>query len=68
MLVMKMKMLAFLEFPNIFFEEDVDKKLHLVNFIAILRDGSTDNSVIEQEVLYAIFTDSETFKPNMKFF
>ena len=50
------------------FEENVKKKLHLVNFIAILCDGSTDNSVIEQEVLYVIFTDPETFKPTMKFF
>ena len=39
-----------------------------MNFIAILCDGSTDNSVIEQEVLYVIFTDPETFKPTMKFF
>ena len=50
------------------FEGKVKKKLHLVNFIAILCDGSTDNSVIEQEVLYVIFTDPETFKPTMKFF
>ena len=50
------------------FEENVKKKLHLVNFIAILCDGSTDNSIIEQEVLYVIFTDPETFKPTMKFF
>ena len=50
------------------FEENVKKKLHLVNFIAILCGGSTDNSVIEQEVLYVIFTDPETFKPTMKFF
>ena len=34
------------------FEENVKKKLHLENFIAILCDGSTDNSVVEQEVLY----------------
>ena len=50
------------------FEEKVNKKLHLVNFIIILCDGSTDNSIIEQEVLYVIFTDPETFKPTMKFF
>ena len=50
------------------FEENVKKKFHLVNFITILRDGSTDNSVIEQRVLYLIFTDPETFKPTMKFF
>ena len=50
------------------FEENVKKKLHLVNFIAILCDGLTDNNVIEQEVLYVIFTDPETFKPSMTFF
>ena len=50
------------------FEENVKKKLHLVNFIAILCDGSTDNSIIEQEVLYVIFPEPETFKPTMKFF
>ena len=50
------------------FEENVKKNIHLVNFIAILCDGSTDISVIEQEVLYVIFTDRETFKPTMKFF
>ena len=49
------------------FEENVKKRLHLVNFIAILRNGSTENSIIEQEVLYVIFTDPETFKPTMKF-
>ena len=50
------------------FEENVKKKLHLINFIAILCDGLTDDSVIEQEVLYVTFTDPETFKPTMKFF
>ena len=50
------------------FAENVKKILHLVNFIAILCDGSTDNSVIEQEVLYVIFTYPETLKPTMKFF
>ena len=50
------------------FEKNVKKKLHLVNFIAIFCDGSTDNSIIEQEVWYVIFTDPETSKPTMKFF
>ena len=45
----------------------VKKKLELVNFIAVLCDGSTDNSVTEQEVLYVIFVDPETFKPTIKF-
>ena len=48
------------------YEENVKKKLHLVNFIAVLCNGSTDNSVIEQKVLYVIFTDPETFKPISK--
>ena len=42
-------------------------KLELVNFTAVLCDGSTDNSVTEQEVLYVIFVDPETFKPTIKF-
>ena len=50
------------------FEENVKKKLHLVSFITILCDRSTDNNVIEQGVLYVIFTDPETFKPSIKFF
>ena len=54
--------------PEYFFEEKVKKKLHLVIFIAILYDESTDNSVIKQEVLYVIFTDPETFNPTMKIF
>ena len=49
------------------FKETVKKKLELVNFIAVLCDGSTDNSVTEQEVLYVIFVDPETFKPTIKF-
>ena len=50
------------------FEESVKKKLELVNFIAVLCDGSTDNSVIEQEDLYVIFVDPGIFKPIIKFF
>ena len=49
------------------FEETVKKKLELVNFIAVLCDGLADNSVTEQEVLYIIFVDLETFKPTIKF-
>ena len=48
-------------------EEGVKKKLHLAHFIAILCDGSTDNSMARQEVLYVIYTDPETFKPTIKF-
>ena len=39
-----------------------------MSFIAILCDGSTDSSIIEQEVLYVIFTDPETSKLTMNFF
>ena len=38
-----------------------------MNFIVFLCDGSTDNSTTEQEVLYIIFVDPETFKPTIKF-
>ena len=49
-------------------EEGVKKKLHLAHFIAILYDGLTDNSITQQEVLFVIYTDPETFKPTMKYF
>ena len=49
-------------------EEKVMKKLNLINFITIVCGGSTGNSIIEQEALYVIFTDPETFKPTRKFF
>ena len=39
------------------FEETVKKKLESVKFITVLCDGSTGNSVTEQEVLYVIFAD-----------
>ena len=38
-----------------------------MNFIAVLCDESTDNSVTEQEVLFIIFVDPETSKPTIKF-
>ena len=34
-----------------------------VKFILILCDGSTNSSVVDQEVVYAKYTDAETFKP-----
>ena len=49
------------------FEETVKKNLEFVNFIAVLCDGSTDNSVTEQQVFYFIFVDPETFKLTIKF-
>ena len=51
-----------------FFEEDTRNKLESVNFLAVLCDGSTDNSIIEQEVVYVIYTDPETHLPVLKFF
>ena len=50
------------------FEQETRKKLELVNFVAILCDGSTDKSITEQEVVYVIYTDPETFQTTMKFF
>lgn len=49
-------------------EQGVKKNLHSAHFIAILCDGSTDNSITQQEVLCVIYTNPETFKPTMKFF
>ena len=50
------------------FDEDVRKKLSRVNFVAILIDGSTDQAVIEQEVLYLMFIDPDTNKPTLAYF
>ena len=43
-----------------FFEENIKNKLVLVNFLALLCDGSTGKIITEQEVVYVIFTDLET--------
>ena len=51
-----------------FFEENVKKKLTIVNFLGVLCDGSTDKSVMEQEVVYVAFADPETGKPTLAFF
>ena len=40
----------------------------MVNFIAILCDGSTDKSITEQEVVYLIYVDPDTNLPVMNFF
>lgn len=37
-----------------------EKKLTVVNFFAVLHDGSTDKSVTEPEVVYVVFADRET--------
>ena len=51
-----------------FFQEDVKKKIEVVNFIAILCGGSTDKSITEQEIIYIISVDPDTNMPMMNFF
>ena len=51
-----------------FFQEDVKKKIEVVYFITYLRDGSTDKSITEQEVIYVIYVDPDTYLPVMNFF
>ena len=51
-----------------FFEENVKKKLTMVNFLAVLCNRSTDKSVTEQEVVYVAFADAETGKATLAFF
>ena len=50
------------------FDEEIAKKLRKVNFIGLLFDGSTDKSVVEQEVIYITFMDPDTYLPMMKYF
>ena len=42
-----------------FYQKDKKK----VKLILILCDGSTNSSVVDQEVVYTKYTDAETFKP-----
>ena len=51
-----------------FFNKNLLNKLKRVNFIAILVDGTTDQAVKEQEVLYIMFVDPDTHKPRLAFF
>ena len=50
------------------FDEEIAKKLCKVNFTGLLCDGSTDKSVVEQEVIYITFMDPDTYSPVMKYF
>ena len=50
------------------FGKNIKNKLASVNFLEVLCDGSTENSITEQEVVYVIFTDPETHLPVLKFF
>ena len=38
-----------------------------MNFIAILGDGTTDTSIVEQEVVYVFFVDPDTVEPTLTF-
>ena len=51
-----------------FFKKDLYDKLLRVNFIAILCDGTTDTSIIEQEVIYIFFVDPDTMESTLTFF
>ena len=42
--------------------------MELVNFIAVLCDGSINKSITEHEVIYVIYVDPKTNLPVMKFF
>ena len=44
------------------------EKLLRVNFIAILCDRTADTSIIEREVVYIVFVDSDTIEPKLTFF
>ena len=50
------------------FDKDVREKVSRVNFITILNDGTTDAAIIEQEVVYFLFADPDTFEPSLAFF
>ena len=49
-------------------QEDIQKKMELVNFIAVLCDGSTNKSITEQRVIYVIYVDLKTNLSVIKFF
>ena len=57
-----------IDIAGYFFQEDVKKKIEVVNFITILCDGSTDKSITEQEIIYVIYVDPDTNLPVMNFF
>ena len=57
-----------IDIAEYFFQEDVKKKIKVVNFIAILCDGSTNKGMTEQEVIYVIYVDPDINMPVMNFF
>ena len=40
----------------------------MVNFIAILCDGTTNTSITDQEIVYVFFVDPGTMEPTLTFF
>ena len=57
-----------LDISDYFLQEDIQKKIELVNFIAVLWDGSTNKSITEQKVIYVIYVNLKTNLPVIKFF
>ena len=51
-----------------FFMKDVKDKVERANFIAILNHGATDSAIMEQEVNYLVFFESDTFESRLAFF
>ena len=57
-----------IDIAEYFSQKDVKKKIEMVNFIAVLCDGSTDKSITKQKVIYIIYMDLDTNMPVMNFF
>ena len=51
-----------------FLQEDIQKKMELVNFIAVLCDRSTNKSITKQEIISVIYIDLKANLPVIKFF
>ena len=51
-----------------FYEENLKKKLSMVNFLVVLCDGSIGKNVMEHKVVYIAYADPETVKPTLTFF
>ena len=49
------------------FNKDVKNKLLRTNLIGVPNDGTTDATIVEQEVIYAIFLDPDNFEPGLTF-
>ena len=51
-----------------FYEENLKKKLSMVNFLVVLCDGSIGKNVMKHKVVYIVYADPETGKPTLTFF